>query len=119
MFINTRVGLIGRIFCIVLLATPALYAQSVKEQKHDTIRKLDSGHYTEALSILQNLYSNGPHDPDISTALAKAYLYTNQTAESLDLIDRTLTLDKKNQAELYYLKACNLHLRHNFSEAIR
>ena len=119
MFINTRVGLIGRIFCIVLLATPALYAQSVKEQKHDAIHKLDSGHYTEALSILQNLYRNGPHDPDISTALAKAYLYTNQTAESLDLIDRTLALDKKNQAELYYLKACNLHLRHNFSEAIR
>lgn len=119
MFIITRVGFIGRIFCFVLLTNPVLYAQSVKEQKQDAIRKLDSGHYTDALSLLQNLYRNGQQDPDVSTALAKAYLYTNQTAESLDLIDRTLALDKKNQAELCYLKACNLHLRHNFSEAIR
>lgn len=106
-------------FCLCLAAIQNIPAQSVKEQKKDALKLLESGNDFEAMPILEELYRTNPTDADVNLGLAKAYLRTNHTGESLEVIDHALKTDKKRRAELLRLKAENHHLRHNFAEAIR
>ncbi len=108
-----------KLIIAVILIPSFASGQSFKDRKKDGLELLRSGNYSESVEILEDLYKKQPSDPELSYALAKAYLESNNTGESIAIIDMVLPNNKKFEADLLLLKAKNKHLQHDFDSAIR